>query len=184
MTKYFNLSRYQELLEVTRSRESLVFDETFLELLDYEASIKKQITYIRKKDYLLLIEEYLNRMLEPYEFQSKFLEMDKQDAEKSSLILDDFVELENFILMENLDSFSMIMNQFHDFCFEYNSGLEEYIGEMSEEEFYDCVNNRYLAIQKSFVLSNNLTYEKLISRSFKILAEIIGLGIALIFFNI
>ena len=55
---------------------------------------------------------------------------------------------------------------------------------MSEEEFYDCVNNRYLALQKSFVLSNNLTYEKLISRSFKILAGIIGLGIALIFFNI
>lgn len=108
----------------------------------------------------------------------------KEDSRKASIILQDFAELEEFILTDNLDNFSKVMDQIYDLCFEYDECLEEYIDPMSEDEFYYWVNNRYLELQKSVISSNNLAYEKLISRSFKFLTWVSGSGLLLILLNI
>ena len=70
MEKHFNLSRYKELLKLQENGEISFLD---LELLSYKASVAKQMCYNRKKDYFLLIHEYLSRIIPPYEFRSKFL---------------------------------------------------------------------------------------------------------------
>lgn len=78
MKNYFNLSRYKELIKLKESGKISFLDENSLELLSYEASVEEQIAYNRKKDYFLLIHEYLNRVIPPYEFRSKFLQMEKK----------------------------------------------------------------------------------------------------------
>ena len=57
---------------------------------------------------------------------------------------------------------------------------------MSESEFYSLVNKHYFQLAKLFLVvsTNNLPYEKVIYRSFKNLARILGFGILLIFYNI
>ena len=181
MNKYFNLSRYRELVNLQENNNYSLLDKIFLEFLDYRASIERQISYNRRNDYFFLIDQYLSRRIKPYEFRSKFLEMLKKDSRKAAVILQDFVELEGFILTDNLDNFSKIMNQIDDLCFQYDECLDEYIDPMSEDEFYDLINNHYLELQKSVIFSRNLAYESLISRSFKILTLSIGLGILLNF---
>ena len=112
--------------------------------------------------------------------------MEKQDGKTTYIILQDFQQLEVFSLAEDLDEFSDLMAQISDLCFDFNELWDETIDRMTESEFYSLVNEYYLQLQKAFpVLScKNLAYEELISRSFKILAGIIGLGIPLIFCNI
>ena len=41
------------------------------ELLSFKATVVKQMCYNRKKDYFILIDEYLSRIITPYEFRSK-----------------------------------------------------------------------------------------------------------------
>ena len=85
MEKYFNLSRYKELLKLQENGKILFFD---LELLSLKASVAQQISYNRKKDYYILIDQYLSQIIPPSEFRSKFLQMKKEDSEKSILILE------------------------------------------------------------------------------------------------
>lgn len=87
---------------------------------------------------------------------------------------------------DDLEEFSDLTEEISTLCLEYNEIWDGTMERMSESEFYSLVNDYYLQLQKAFpVLScNNLAYEELISRSFKILAGIIGLGIPLIFRNI
>ena len=87
MEKYFNLSRYKELLKLQENGKISFFD---LELLSLKATVAQQMYYNRKKDYFILIDQYLSRIIPPYEFRSKFLQMEKEDSEKSTLILEDF----------------------------------------------------------------------------------------------
>ena len=170
MTKHFNLVRYKELLQLEESGKYSLLDETFLELLTYQASIGGQISYNQKENYFSLIEQYLSRVIEPHEFRLKFSEMEKQDSRTADIILKDFQELEVFTLADDLKEFSGY--------YEVWDGTME---PMSESEFYNLVNNSYLQFQKAFPVlsSKNLAYENLISRSFKILTLSIGLGILL-----
>jgi hypothetical protein len=57
MTKYFNLVRYKELLQLEESGKHSVFDKTLLELLTYQASIENQVSYNQKENYFSLIEK-------------------------------------------------------------------------------------------------------------------------------
>jgi len=186
MTKYFNLSRYKELLQLEESVKDSLLDKTFVELLSYQASIGGQISYNRKENYFSLIDKYLNRVIAPNEFRSKFLEMEKQDSRAVDIILEDFQELEVFTLADDLKEFSDFKIEISTLCFGYYEVWDGTMERMSESEFYNLVNNCYLQFQKAFpvLFSNNLAYENLISRSFKILTWIIGLGILLIFYNI
>ena len=87
MEKSFNLSRYKELLKLEANGDITFLD---LELLSFKASVAQQMRYNRKEDYFFLIDEYLSRVISPYEFRSKFLQMKKEDSKKSIIILEDF----------------------------------------------------------------------------------------------
>lgn len=86
------------------------------------------------------------------------------------------------MLADELEEFSNWQNRISILIIEY----DKYDERMSDDEFYSIIKDSYLQLQKALpILSNNtLIYENLVSRSFKILAGIIGLGITFIFLNI
>jgi len=183
MANQFNLARYKELLELEKSNKITFLD---LELLTYGASIESQICYNRKENYFSLIEKYLRGKIAGHEFRSKFLEMEKQDGRTAYIIKQDFQKLEVFTLADDLEEFSYLTGEISTLCLEYDEIWDGTMERMSESEFYSLVNKHYFQLAEFFpvVSTNNLPYEKLISRSFKNLAGIIGLGILLIFCNI
>ena len=144
MEKYFNLSRYKELLKLQENGKISFFD---LELLSLQASVAQQMYYNRKKDYFILIDQYLSRIIPPYEFRSKFLQMKKEDSNKSTIILEDFKKLEVFTLAKDLEKFSDLINQISTLCFEYGEVWDGTMELMSESEFYCLVNNHYLQLE-------------------------------------
>jgi hypothetical protein len=121
-----------------------------LELLTYEASIDHQMRYNRRKDYFILIQKYLSRIISVDEFQSKFLQMEEEDSDKGTRILEDFQELEVFTFAKDLEIFSDLMNQISTLCFEYYELGDGSLKRMSESEFYSLVNKHYLQLQKTF----------------------------------
>ena len=173
MTKQFNLLRYKELLELEKNKKISFLD---LELLTYKTSIEYQICYNHKENYFSLIGEYFKKKLTGYEFRSRFLKMETQDQKTAYTIKRDFQKLENFRLADNLKDFSNLIIQISTLCLEYDEIWDETIEGMSESEFYSLV-NEYFSIYKtiSSFPNNNLSYEKLIYRSFRNLAGIIFL---------
>lgn len=147
MEKSFNLSRYKELLKLEANGDITFLD---LELLSFKASVAQQMCYNRKKDYFLLIDEYLNRVIPPYEFRSKFLQIKKEDSKKSIIILEDFKKLEGFTLAKNLEKFSDLISEISTLCFEYDEVWDGTMEPMSESEFYSLINNYYLQLQEAF----------------------------------
>jgi len=143
MEKYFNLSRYKELLKLEANGYITFLD---LELLSFKASVAQQICYNRKKDYFLLIDEYLSRVISPYEFRSKFLQMKKEDSKESTIILEDFKKLEVFTLAKNLEKFSDLISEISTLCFEYDEVWDGTMELMSESEFYSLINHYYLQL--------------------------------------
>lgn len=183
MKKKFNLSAYKQLLELEENGKISFLDEKYNELCDYRESVQVQIMFNLKADYL--IEKYLNRVVAPHEFRLKFLEMEKQALRTADTILQDFRELENFTLAENIDKFPRLIGKIYDLCFDFyevGDGGEP----MSETKFRSLVNNYYLQLQEAFSFENfdSQVYKHLVSRSFKILRWVIGLEILLIFYNI
>lgn len=87
MKKKFDVAAYKELLEVNKSRKIVFFDKNSLELLNYNASIYRQLIYDRKADYFLLIHKYLTRVISLNDFQSKLVEMEKEASRKATIIL-------------------------------------------------------------------------------------------------
>ena len=67
--------------------------------------------YNRKKDYFILIDQYLSRIIPPYEFRSKFLQMQKDESAKATIILENFQELKVFTLAKDLEKFSDLISQ-------------------------------------------------------------------------
>ena len=154
MNNTFNITRYRELVEkettLANEKKDLFYENRseFIELLEYRASVERQISYNRKNDYFLLISKYLNQLITPSEFRNEFLEMEKQDSTKAEKILQDFQQLSFFSLVENLEEFSNLTDQISDLCFEL---IELGYGEgLSEDEFHDSVNNLCLQLKKSF----------------------------------
>ena len=143
MEKYFNLSRYKELLKLEANGYITFLD---LELLSFKASVAQQICYNRKKDYFLLIDEYLSRVISPYEFRSKFLQMKKEDSKESTIILEDFKKLEVFTLAKNLEKFSDLISEISTLCFEYDEVWDGTMELMSESEFYSLINHYYFQL--------------------------------------
>ena len=143
MEKSFNLSRYKELLKLEENGKISFLD---FELLSFKASVAQQMCYNRKKDYFILIDKYLSQIITPYEFRSKFLQMEKEDSEKSTIILEDFQKLEVFTFAKDLEKFSDLIDKISTLCFEYSEIWDGSIEPMSESEFYYLVNNHYLQL--------------------------------------
>ena len=182
MEKYFNLSRYKELLQL---EEKGIISFLDLELVTYKASVAQQIQYNRKKDYFIVIHEYLSQIITPYEFRSKFLQMQKDDSAKAALILQNDQELEVFTLAKDLEKFSNLISEISTLWLEFAEVWDGTMELMSESEFYSLVNNNYLQLQEAFPFGNfnNQAYEHLVDRSFKILMFTI-VFVLLILFNI
>jgi len=146
MKKYFNLSRYKELLKLQENGEISFLD---LELLSLKASVAQQMCYNRKNDYFILIDKYLSQIISPDEFRSKFLQMEKEDSEKATIILENFQELEVLTLANDLEKYSDLINQISALCFEYSEVWDGTMEQMSESEFY------YLVLVNRFWLTMN-----------------------------
>ena len=144
MKKYFNLSRYEELLKLEENGDISFLD---LELLSLRASVEHQIRYKRKKDYLLLIKKYLNQIITLDEFRSKFSRMERNDSEKAAMLLENPQALEFFILAKDLDKFSDSIGEISTLCFEYDEVWDGTIEKMSENTFYSLVHDHYLQLE-------------------------------------
>ena len=180
MTKTFDLLAYKKLLQMRDNGEISFLDNR---LLTYQATVEQQITYNRKTNYFLLIDEYLTQIITPDKFRSSFISMIKKDAKEAATILKNFQELENFYLVEHINTFSDSIGEISTLCFDYDAVFDETIEPMSETEFYDLVNNCYCQlaefnIQK--ISNNNQKYEHLISHSFKFLMFTIAIIIGTI----
>lgn len=192
MNKYFDLASYKELLKFEASYENSYsfFDEKKLQLLSYEVSVIDQITYDRKAEYFLLIQNYLTGLIHPFEFRDQFLAMIKQDNEKASIILNDFKQLEVFLIADDFDKITNFINEISEICFDFSESWDGTIILMSEIEFYYLIKITYSQFQK--VLSSNYLklsyqnkkYNSLILRSFNILRFSLGSFILLILFSI
>ena len=147
MEKKFNLLRYKELLRLEKEGKTLPFEKDFVELLSYRATVTDQVCYNRKKDYFLLIQEYLSRSIMLDAFRSTFLQMEDEDSKKAAEIKQDFQKLEALTLAEDLDQFSCLIGKISTLCFEYDEMWDGTMERMSEQEFYDLVRNLYLQIQ-------------------------------------
>ena len=180
MKKNIDLVRYKELLKLEADGNLSLLDDAFYELLDFQSSIQNQISYNRKEIYFLLVEKYLNSLLTPTEFRSKFIELEHQDSRTLDIIKQDFRQLEVFTLPKNLNKFSEFQDEILTLCSEYGEIWDGNIRPMSETEFYSLVKKQYL--QLPIFVTNNLIYKNLVSRSFKILILIIGLEFLLIFY--
>lgn len=184
MAKQFDFRRYQELIKLDEMKKGGLdfWSKDFRELLQFQGSIQSQISYNRKDQYFSLVQKYLNGMLTVYEFQSNFLELEEEDRKTSDTIEQNSGELEVFMLADELEEFSNWQNRISILIIEY----DKYEERMSDDEFYSIIKDSYLQLQKALpiLFNNSLIYENLVSRSFKILAGIIGLGITFIFLNI
>ena len=110
--------------------------------------------------------------------------MEAEDARIGFIIQKEFQRLEIFTLADNLEEFVNWQTYISELCFDYDEISDETIVRMSETEFYSLVNDSYLQFQKVFpILScNNLLYEELIYRWFKMLTLIIVSEIVLVSF--
>lgn len=151
MEKLFNLSLYKELLKLEKNGDIAFLD---LELLSYKTSVAEQIYYKQKKDYFILVDEYLSGIIMPYKFWSKFIKIENENSEKSTVILKDFKKLEVFTLAQDLKKFSDLICQISTLCLDYNELRDGTIKRMTENEFYSLVNNHYLQLQKFFPFEN------------------------------
>ena len=139
--KVFDIVRYKQLL-LLQENDEISFSD--LELLSFEASIEKQISYNRKEIYLTLINKYLNLIISPYEFRSKFLEIEKEDCRKSTEILQDFEKLKVFTFTEDLEKFSDLINEIATLCAEHDVSWHKTLKPISENKFYYLIKKNYI----------------------------------------
>jgi hypothetical protein len=117
-----DIERYKELLEkekdLGQQNKSLIFEnrDEFIELLSYDADVKSQISYERKKDYFRLISKYIQRSVTPEIFGGSFLIMQREDGEVANVIMNDFERLTIFSVDLKAVEFSSLTSEIHDFC--------------------------------------------------------------------
>ena len=152
MNNKFNISRYRELLKITyiiKDGDKTIFDNPeYLELLSYQASVYDEIYFSRKSEYCSLIIQYLNATLLSHEFIAEFLQMIKEDNEKSKKILQDLKQLSSFSIHANLDSFSSLFDQIYNACLQaFEFGHENDGYGIPEDEFRNSVEETYFQLE-------------------------------------
>ena len=150
MTK-FNLSRYQELLakedSSTNDVKALFKDPIFKELLSLRSSVERQVFYNNKKNYFVLIQNYLGERINPNVFRSQFIGIVNKDLTKSHKILHNFEELATFSIDLELDDFSSLFEKIHQICL-YAFEFEDQDDAMSEDKFRDSIEKIFFKIRK------------------------------------
>jgi hypothetical protein len=150
MTK-FNLSRYQELLakedSSTNDVKALFKDPIFKELLSLRSSVERQVFYNNKKNYFVLIQDYLGERINPNVFRGQFIGIVNKDLTKSHKILHNFEELATFSIDLELDDFSSLFEKIHQICL-YAFEFEDQDDAMSEDKFRDSIEKIFFKIRK------------------------------------
>ena len=189
MKNFFNLYRYIELRELRKNNEISLFDKNFIELLEYESTIKSQIAYNHKKDYLLLLSKFLDKSIAIHKFEYQLKEFHKQDIQQSKIVLENFQDLQHFYIAADLQIFSNLINKISELCFDFYESFDD-LEPITKDELYKLINKYYLQLQKAFpytvqeIVENiEQEYEKLVYRSFNFLGFILGLIIISIFYN-
>lgn len=185
MNRKINICRYKELLELKKN--NLLSQDLYFELIGYNASLKSQISYTRKEAYLLLMDKYLNHQIDSYDFRELFLIMTEEDSAAAYKIYSNLHSLENFkfVFVNDSSKISNLITRISILCRDFDAIAYETRDEMAESEieFYSSVKKHYLKLQQLFS-KNNLDYEKLIFRSFKMLTSILVSEILIIFLYI
>ena len=149
----FDIDRYKKLLQknefLSQQNKSLILENKneFLELLTYSARVGDQICYERKKEYYFLISQYVKKKANPSVtvFESKFLEMSREDCEAAEIITNDFKQLSNFSVDLEAVKFSSLIGKIYDVCLMAREfGPEDGI---SDQEFRKSVEETYFEIR-------------------------------------
>jgi hypothetical protein len=150
----FNLTRYRELLVLvekdavkTKTGKDFFNDPIVLELLSFESRIETQVFYNNKNNYFALIQQYLDETINPYLFRAQFLEMVKEDLNKSDKILKNFEELSTFWIDLELDEFSSLFEDINETC-AYAFEFDGETNAISEDTFRDSIQKIFFKIQK------------------------------------
>ena len=116
-------------------------------LLRYRQLLAKTDSLTSKNDYFILIQKYLNEIINSYIFRAEFIKMVNEDLKKSQEILDNFEELSTFWIDLELDEFGSLFENIHETClcaFEFE-GQED---AMPETKFRDSIQKIFFKIQK------------------------------------
>ena len=150
----FDIDRYNELLKkekhLSKQSNSLIFEnkDEWVELLSYGARVENQISYERKKEYYSLISQYIEKVLTPPVFQSKFLEMEKEDAKAAKMITNDFKQLAIFSVDLKAVEFSSLIGEISDISMLAREfGPEEGI---SDQKFRKSIKKTFFQMQEFF----------------------------------
>lgn len=146
--------RYRLLLEkqtIFKKQNKLSFNEpVFLELLSIKASIECQIYLNRVNEYCSLIKKFLDTKIIPHQFRAKFLEMIEQDNKEAELLFQDFEQLANFLIHDNLDEFSPLFSRVHKIYLQvFEFGSEDDGFGVPEHEFKNSVEKAYFQIKNA-----------------------------------
>jgi hypothetical protein len=146
----FNVFRYQELLTKTNSskKEGKEFlqDPEVLELLACKSSVRTQIYYEQKTEYLDLIQKYLDETIPAGVFRSEFLSMSDKDRKKANKIFQNFEELLTFWIEPGLDKFSSLFPEIHDLCLSVvEFGVEE--DGIPEDRFRNLIQKIFIELK-------------------------------------
>lgn len=98
MIKYFDLESYKELERLKKNNQ--ISPEDQKKLRGYRINVSNQVKYNNKIAYVSLLQEYLGQKIPILKFQSKFLELQKQNLKKTQIILEDSKKLGNLVLDE------------------------------------------------------------------------------------
>jgi hypothetical protein len=150
----FDIDRYNELLEkekhLSKQSNSLIFEnkDEWVELLSYGARVENQISYERKEEYYSLISQYIEKVVTPPVFQSKFLKMEKEDAKAAKMITNDFKQLAIFSVDLKAVEFSSLIGEISDVSMVAREfGPEEGI---SDQKFRKSIEKTFLQMQEFF----------------------------------
>jgi len=125
----------------------LIFEnkDEFIELLSYGARVQNQISYERKQDYYFLISQYIEKVITASIFQSKFLEINKENVKAAKIITNDFKQLALFSIDLKAVEFSSLIADIYDVSIvAWEFGSEEGI---SEQKFRKSIEKTFLQIQ-------------------------------------
>lgn len=119
--------------------------DEFIELLSYGARVQNQISYERKQDYYFLISQYIEKVITASIFQSKFLEINKENVKAAKIITNDFKQLALFSIDLKAVEFSSLIADIYDVSIvAWEFGSEEGI---SEQKFRKSIEKTFLQIQ-------------------------------------
>ena len=113
-----------------------------------------QWCYNFKDLYLRFRTRYLNHSIESGDLVDMILSLEKKKSNYLNNIVNDFDALSNLWVNPELDQFVSILDEIDDFCNAFLDSEPEY-NPITEEQFYDFIEDSFLQLEKSLECINN-----------------------------